>query len=96
MPQRVLMIGWDGADWKVLRPMLDAGELPNLAAMIERGAHGDCLSTVPSHSWCAWPSFMTAPQSGRAWRFRHPRAQARGVTAPAGHLPVDQGAHDLR
>ncbi len=39
--------------------MLQAGELPNLAGLIERGAHGDCLSTVPSHSWCAWPSFMT-------------------------------------
>ncbi len=59
MPRRVLIIGWDGADWKVLRPMLEGGELPNLAALIERGAHGDCLSTVPSHSWCAWPSFMT-------------------------------------
>jgi predicted AlkP superfamily phosphohydrolase/phosphomutase len=59
MPKRVLIIGWDGVDWKVLRPMLDAGELPTLAAMIERGAHGDCLSTVPSHSWTAWPSFMT-------------------------------------
>jgi predicted AlkP superfamily phosphohydrolase/phosphomutase len=56
---RALIIGWDGVDWKVLRPMLDAGELPNLAALLERGAHGDCLSTVPSHSWCAWPSFMT-------------------------------------
>lgn len=40
--------------------MLEAGELPHLAALIERGAHGDCLSSVPSHSWCAWPSFMTA------------------------------------
>jgi len=59
MPDRVLIIGWDGADWKVLQPMLDAGELPNLAALIERGAYGDCLSSVPSHSWCAWPSFMT-------------------------------------
>ena len=39
--------------------MLDAGELPNLASLMQRGAHGDCLSTVPSHSWCAWPSFMT-------------------------------------
>lgn len=39
--------------------MLDNGELPNLAALIDRGAYGDCLSTVPSHSWCAWPSFMT-------------------------------------
>ena len=59
MPKRVLIIGWDGVDWKVLQPMLDAGELPNLKALIERGAYGDCLSTVPSHSWCAWPSFMT-------------------------------------
>ena len=39
--------------------MLDAGELPALAGLIERGAFGECLSTVPSHSWCAWPSFMT-------------------------------------
>jgi predicted AlkP superfamily phosphohydrolase/phosphomutase len=39
--------------------MLDAGELPNLAKLMQRGAFGDCLSTVPSHSWCAWPSFMT-------------------------------------
>jgi predicted AlkP superfamily phosphohydrolase/phosphomutase len=59
LPERVLIIGWDGADWKVLQPMLDAGELPNLAALMNRGAYGDCLSTVPSHSWCAWPSFMT-------------------------------------
>lgn len=39
--------------------MLDAGELPVLASLMARGAHGECLSTVPSHSWCAWPSFMT-------------------------------------
>ncbi|MGI8942408.1 MAG: alkaline phosphatase family protein [Actinomycetota bacterium] len=59
MPRRVMIIGWDGVDWKVLQPMLDRGELPNLAALIERGAYGDCLSTVPSHSWCVWPTFMT-------------------------------------
>jgi predicted AlkP superfamily phosphohydrolase/phosphomutase len=59
VPRRVLIIGWDGADWKLLHPMLEAGELPHLAALIDRGVHGDCLSTVPSHSWCAWPSFMT-------------------------------------
>ncbi len=59
MAKRVLIIGWDGVDWKVLQPMLDAGELPNLSKLIDKGVHGDCLSTVPSHSWCAWPSFMT-------------------------------------
>ena len=57
---RVLIIGWDGADWKVLQPMLEAGDLPVLGEFMEGSAFGDCLSTVPSHSWCAWPSFMTA------------------------------------
>jgi predicted AlkP superfamily phosphohydrolase/phosphomutase len=59
VPERVLIIGWDGVDWKILRPMLEAGELPVLSRFMESGAYGDCLSTVPSHSWCAWPSFMT-------------------------------------
>jgi predicted AlkP superfamily phosphohydrolase/phosphomutase len=59
MASRVLIIGWDGVDWKILRPLLERGRLPVLRRLIERGAHGDCLSSIPSHSWCAWPSFMT-------------------------------------
>jgi predicted AlkP superfamily phosphohydrolase/phosphomutase len=56
---RVLLIGWDGADWRILDPMLEAGILPNLASLIGRGARGTLVSTVPNHSWSAWPSFLT-------------------------------------
>ena len=28
MAQRVLIVGWDGADWDILDPLLEAGELP--------------------------------------------------------------------
>lgn len=56
---RVLLIGWDGADWRILDPMLEAGILPNLASLIHRGARGTLMSTVPNHSWSAWPSFLT-------------------------------------
>src|ERR671918_625294 len=56
---RVLLIGWDGADWRILDPMLEAGILPNLASLIDRGARGTLMSTVPNHSWSAWPSFLT-------------------------------------
>lgn len=56
---RVLLIGWDGADWRILDPMLEAGLLPNLAALVERGSRGVLRSTVPNHSWSAWPSFLT-------------------------------------
>jgi predicted AlkP superfamily phosphohydrolase/phosphomutase len=56
---RVLLVGWDGADWRILDPMLDGGLLPNLAGLLERGAKGVLRSTTPNHSWAAWPSFLT-------------------------------------
>ena len=43
---RVLVIGWDGADWRILDP-------------IDRGGRGVLRSTIPTHSWTAWPSFLT-------------------------------------
>ncbi len=66
---RVLLIGWDGADWRILDPMLDAGALPNLRALIDRGARGVLRSTIPTHSWSAWPSFLTGvePDDHDVW-----------------------------
>jgi predicted AlkP superfamily phosphohydrolase/phosphomutase len=56
---RVLVIGWDGADWRILDPMLEAGVLPNLAGLVGRGGRAVLKSTLPTHSWSAWPSFLT-------------------------------------
>ena len=56
---RVLLIGWDGADWRILDPVLESGVLPNLAALIARGGKSTLKSTLPTHSWAAWPSFLT-------------------------------------
>jgi predicted AlkP superfamily phosphohydrolase/phosphomutase len=56
---RVLIVGWDGADWRILDPLLEAGLLPNLEALIERGGKAVLKSTLPTHSWAAWPSFLT-------------------------------------
>jgi predicted AlkP superfamily phosphohydrolase/phosphomutase len=59
MASRILLIGWDGADWRILDPLLERGILPNLAALIDRGGRAPLVSTVPTHSWTAWPSFLT-------------------------------------
>jgi predicted AlkP superfamily phosphohydrolase/phosphomutase len=56
---KVLLIGWDGADWRILDPLLERGDLPNLAALISRGGRALLKSTLPTHSWAAWPSFLT-------------------------------------
>ncbi|MGH3113357.1 MAG: alkaline phosphatase family protein, partial [Gaiellaceae bacterium] len=59
MANRVLVVGWDGADWDVLDPLLDAGELPALGSLVARGRRGVSRSCLPSHSWAAWPTFLT-------------------------------------
>jgi predicted AlkP superfamily phosphohydrolase/phosphomutase len=49
MANRVLIVGWDGADWEILDPLLAAGDLPNLAKLIARGQRGvsrSCLWLV--------------------------------------------------
>src|SRR5688500_14511244 len=56
---RTIAIGLDGCSWNVLEPLLETGQLPNLAAMREQGAHGVLESTIPFFTGPAWASFAT-------------------------------------
>ena len=58
------MLGLDGADWSVLRPLLAAGRLPNLAAWLRDGAAAPLPSTTPPMSFPAWSSFATGLAPG--------------------------------
>ena len=64
MANRVVVVGWDGADWDILDPLLQAGELPALASLLARGRRGVSRSCLPSHSWAAWPTFLTGRDPG--------------------------------
>lgn len=44
---RVIVIGVNGMEWDILRPLLLTGKLPNLASVIAHGVHGK-LRTVPA------------------------------------------------
>jgi predicted AlkP superfamily phosphohydrolase/phosphomutase len=56
---RTIAIGLDGCSWNVLEPLLETGQLPNLSAFRERGAHGVLESTIPFVTGPAWCSFAT-------------------------------------
>ena len=62
--QRVLIVGLDGADWDVLRPLAAAGRLPNLTAWLREGAPVPLPSTAPPMSFPAWSSFATGLEPG--------------------------------
>jgi predicted AlkP superfamily phosphohydrolase/phosphomutase len=61
---RTIAIGLDGCSWNVLEPLLETGELPNLAALRDRSAHAELESTVPFCSGPAWASFATGCSPG--------------------------------
>lgn len=57
--KRVLLVGWDGADWKIASPLMDAGELPQLANLVVHGASGPLASLPPYLSPMLWNSIAT-------------------------------------
>jgi predicted AlkP superfamily phosphohydrolase/phosphomutase len=62
--EKILIVGLDGATWRVLGSRARAGRLPNLAALMDRGAWGPLRSTVPALTLPAWSSFMTGKNPG--------------------------------
>jgi Flp pilus assembly protein TadD len=57
--KRVLLIGWDAADWQVIHPLLDAGAMPALEGVINSGGMGNLASLQPLLSPMLWNSIAT-------------------------------------
>ena len=62
---RVFIIGWDGATFDLIKPWVADGKLPNIAEVLENGAHGELGSTLPPMTFPAWSSFMTGKNPGK-------------------------------
>lgn len=57
--RKVLLIGWDAADWKIISPLLDAGHMPELARFVESGVMGNLATLYPDLSPMLWTSIAT-------------------------------------
>lgn len=56
---RVLLIGIDGATFRIAGPLLEAGRLPNLGRLAAEGVSGPLRSLKPLHSPVIWNSVVT-------------------------------------
>ena len=63
---RLLLVGWDAADWKVIDPLLAAGEMPHLARLVSEGVRGNIATLYPALSPTLWTSIATGKRP-----FRH-------------------------
>lgn len=63
-PPKVLVIGLDGATYRLLDPWMAAGELPRLRELRETGVSGTLVSTIPALSPPAWTTAVTGVNPG--------------------------------
>lgn len=57
--RKVVLIGWDAADWKFLSPLMDQGLMPNLSKLVEGGVKGKLATLDPPLSPTLWTSIAT-------------------------------------
>ena len=50
LAKKLLVIGWDAADWKIIHPLMDAGHMPTLEKMINNGVMGNIATLDPPFS----------------------------------------------
>ena len=55
----LLVVGWPGADWPRLHPLLDSGALPALAGIVEAGASGPVAAVEPLFNASLWTTLAT-------------------------------------
>jgi len=79
--RKVLLVGWDAADWKVIRPLMDAGKMPNFSSLAHTGCTASISTLQPSFSPMLWTSIATGkrPFNHGIHGFTEPRPDGRGV-----------------
>jgi predicted AlkP superfamily phosphohydrolase/phosphomutase/tetratricopeptide (TPR) repeat protein len=57
--KKLLLVGWDAADWKTMSPLIDEGKMPFAKHLIENGVMGNLATINPILSPMLWTSIAT-------------------------------------
>jgi predicted AlkP superfamily phosphohydrolase/phosphomutase/tetratricopeptide (TPR) repeat protein len=57
--RKLLLVGWDAADWKVISPLVDQGLMPHTQRLVENGMMGNLATLAPILSPMLWTSIAT-------------------------------------
>ena len=59
MSPKVLLVGWDAADWKIIQPLMDANLMPATRRLVESGVMANIATLHPVFSPMLWTSIAT-------------------------------------
>lgn len=97
--RRLLVVGFDGAGWRLLEQALAAGELPTLAELRSRGTWGELRSVPIPDAAASWSGLATGLGAGRTGVYAAPArltqpafwqvAERGGVVPLVASVPLD-------
>jgi predicted AlkP superfamily phosphohydrolase/phosphomutase/tetratricopeptide (TPR) repeat protein len=56
---KILLIGWDAADWIIIDPLIASGKMPNLQKLIGKGIRSNLKTLEPKLSPILWTTIAT-------------------------------------
>lgn len=65
MAKKLLLLGWDAADWQIIHPMIEKGMMPALQYLIENGVSGNLATLEPVFSPMLWTSIATGKRADK-------------------------------
>jgi predicted AlkP superfamily phosphohydrolase/phosphomutase/tetratricopeptide (TPR) repeat protein len=79
--KKILLIGWDAADWEMIDPLLESGQMPALAQLIQGGMRGNLATLQPVLSPMLWTSIATGKRANQhgICGFTEPLLDASGI-----------------
>jgi len=80
--ERVIVLGFDGADPALLEQYINAGELPGFKALKDRGTFLRLRTTTPAQSPVSWSSIITGLNPGKTGVFGFVQLDDRRVSEP--------------
>jgi len=81
MKRKVFVLGMDGATFDLIRPYAKEGKLPNFKRVMEKGAYGDLISSIPPYTIPAWQCMLTGKNPGKLGIFDFQKKDAQGITS---------------
>ena len=48
-PSKILLVAWETADWRMIHPLMDAGHLPTLNGLVDRGVIAEPVAATNPH-----------------------------------------------
>ena len=63
--QKLIVLGWDAAEWKVINPLMEQGKMPNLERFLKKGVYGKIQTMDPPLSPMLWTSIATGMRADK-------------------------------